>query len=94
MSAEFSTLTQAYHQGSPNLLAILPNGEAVRASLVRSVSIEELPGLIGQEDIRYRVVVELDDGSKRTVASDLSAADATDTARRTGRMINDIIRAP
>ncbi len=74
------------------MLAVLPNGEAVRALLVRSVTIEEICGLIGQEETRFRVVVDLDDGTRRVVASDLCASDATDLARRTGRQINDILR--
>ena len=92
MSAEFTPVIPATDQARPGLLAILPNGEAVRAVLVRAVSIEELAGLIGQEEARYRVVVDLDDGSRRIVATDLCRTDATDIARRTGRMINDVLR--
>jgi hypothetical protein len=94
MSAEFAPLTTTVQAMSSPLLAVLPNGEAVRASLVRSVTIEELPGLVGQEDTRFRVVVEMEDGTRRAVATDLAATDATDLARRTGRAINDILRMP
>lgn len=94
MSAEFTSVASPIQSQVRDLLAVLPNGEAVRASLVRAVTIEELPGLIGQEDSRFRVVVSLDDGTRRIVAADLSAADATDMARRTGRLVNDVLRTP
>ena len=94
MSADFIPLSSTVRGEPPSLLAVLPNGEAVRASLVRSVSIREQPGLIGQEDSEFSVVVELDDGIRCIVAANLSAADATDLARRTGRIVNDALRTP
>jgi hypothetical protein len=92
MSAEFPQLTPACQPAESTLLVVLPNGEAVRASLVRAVFLEELAGLIGQEVVRFRVVVELDDGSVRVVGTDLTRAEATDVARRTGRLVNDMLR--
>lgn len=92
MSTEFSTSTVTCQAAGSALLVVLPNGEAVRASLVRTVLIEEQAGLIGQEVVRFRVVVELDDGSVLVIGTDLTRAEATDTARRTGRLVNDVLR--
>ena len=94
MSADLVSLSPPRDDQPPGLLAVLPNGEAVRAAFVRSVSIKEQVGMIGQEDTLYRVVVDLDDDSTRVVARNLSPADATDVARRTGRLINEALRIP
>jgi hypothetical protein len=93
MSAEFTPIAASVTPAAPSLLAVLPNGEAVRAQSVRAILIEELVGLHGQEEPRFKVVVELDDGGRRIVAVDQSAQDATDTARRTGRLVNDVLRS-
>jgi hypothetical protein len=92
MSAEFTPIATAVEHPASGLLVVLPNGEAVRAALVRAVTIEEVVGLVGQEETRFRVVVDLEDGTRRVVASDLCTTDATDVSRRTGRLVNDVLR--
>ncbi|HEX2527553.1 MAG TPA: hypothetical protein VHL31_14815 [Geminicoccus sp.] len=85
-------MTTTCQPTNASLLAVLPSGEAVRASMVRAVLLEELAGLLGEEDVRFRVVVEMEDGSRRVVGTELARTDAMDLARRTGRLINDVIR--
>ena len=80
-------------EASPaGLLAVLPNGEAVRARTVHAVTIEEQAGLLGQEEPRFKVLVVLDDGSRRAIGHDLGAGEAADLARRTGRVVNDALK--
>lgn len=72
--------------------ASLPNGEAVRAGEVRRVRIEPAvapPRLDGQ---RFKVVLELVDGERLTVATGLTRADAHDVARRCTRALDEATR--
>lgn len=71
------------------LLAVLPNGEAIRPHLVRAIRIDPAPALVEEVGERFCVVVELIDGERRIVATDLSRPDATDIGRRCARAIND-----
>lgn len=74
-------------------LALLPNGEAVRPEEVRRVSIDAAPGLVQFGGERFCVSVELEDGTRRGIATGLSRTEAADLGRRCARAVNEALAA-
>lgn len=74
--------------------ASLPNGEAVRPGEVRRVRIEPAVAPPRVEGQRFKVVLELVDGERLTVATGLTRADAQDVARRCTRALSEAARGP
>lgn len=71
----------------PGPLVVLPNGEAVRAHEVRRVVIAPAAAPARLEGQRFRVVLELLDGTRLAVATGLARPDAQDLARRCARAV-------
>jgi hypothetical protein len=74
------------------LLALLPNGEAVRPDEVRRVLIEPAAALLQEEGERFEVRLLFADGERRVVATGLTRPDAADLARRCARAVNDALK--
>ena len=76
----------------PPLLALLPNGEAVRPDEVRRVLIEPAAALLQEEGERFEVCLLFADGERRVVTTGLTRPDAADLARRCARALNDALK--
>ena len=76
------------------LLALLPNGEAVRPDEVRRVLIEPAAALLQEEGERFEVCLLFADGERRVVTTGLTRPDATDLARRCARAVNEALKGP
>lgn len=76
----------------PSLLAILPNGEAVRPERVLEVTIETAALLYDCEIERFDVVVHLVGGTARTVGRRLLRPAAERLASDTAEAINGACR--
>ena len=86
-------MTEATPTSPPSsLLAILPNGEAVRPERVLDVTIETAVLLYDCEIERFDVVVHLVDGTVRAVGKRLLRANAERLASDTAEAINTACR--
>ena len=72
-------------------LAVLPNGEAIRADRVTAVRVIEEARLVGGERQRFLVQLELADGQPWTIANDLTKRDAAAIARQAARAVNEAL---
>lgn len=72
-------------------LAVLPNGEAIRADRVTAVRVIEEARLIGGERQRFLVQLELADGEPWIIANDLAKRDAAAIARQSARAVNEAL---
>lgn len=72
-------------------LAILPNGEAVRPGEVRQIVIEQAAAPAALEGQRFKVVVVLDAGERRVVATGIARDDATELGRRCAKAVNEAL---
>ncbi|MFO1039525.1 MAG: hypothetical protein U1E45_21990 [Geminicoccaceae bacterium] len=74
---------------SNQLLALLPNGEAMRPDEVRRVLIEPAAAFADEAGERFAVIVDLLDGTQRVIGTGLPRPDAVDLARRCARAVNE-----